>query len=99
MNLNKFLLELGELNNVGVRKDGGIPVSVTKSGFPIAAGEIGCEAKPPAPSFKGSLSVSADVNVDGLVSYGFAVQGKVVPPTLDDVGYYAYASFLPSLYT
>jgi len=38
--------------------------------------------------------MNVDVDVDGLVSYGFALEGKIVPPKIDDVGYYAYASSL-----
>jgi len=37
--------------------------------------------------------LNVDADVEGTTSYGFAVEGKIVPPKLDDVGFYAYASF------
>jgi len=52
---------------------------------------VTCEATEKTPIFNGKLDVKVDLDIEGTVSYGFAVEGKLVPPKLEDVGYYAYA--------
>jgi len=88
--LSYFLPELSSLNKAGVTKNGGFPANVKKTAFSIAKGQLGCEKTATTPAINVALDINVDMDIAGIVTYGFVVQGKIVPPKLDDVGYFAY---------
>jgi len=91
--LNTLLLELGELNKAGVSTSGSSPITFKKN-IPIAKNTKTCPATGTSPALTGTFDMNVDVNIDARVSYGFAVEGKIIPPTINNVGFFTYASFL-----
>lgn len=90
---NSFLLELGELTTGGVETAGSSPL-VFKKNFPIAKNSQSCPATATTPALTGNFDMNVDVDIDGFARYGFVVEGKLVPPTIGDVGFFTYVPFL-----
>ena len=91
--LNRFLLELGELTKGGVSTVGSSPVTFKKN-FSIAKNSKTCPATSTTPALTGTFDMNVDIDINARVSYGFAVAGKIVPPTIGNVGFSTYALFL-----
>ena len=91
--LNRTLLELSDLNKSGVSTLGNSPIKVKKN-IPIVENSKTCPATATTPALQGGFNMNVDVDIDARVSYGFAVEGQLVPPTIANVGFYTYASFL-----
>ena len=86
---NSFLLGLSEFTKGTAEAAGSSPL-VFKKNFPIAQGSQSCAATATTPALTGDFNMNVDVDLDGFARYGFAVEGKLVPPAIGDVGFFTY---------
>jgi hypothetical protein len=65
------------------------PIKFSQKGFKLISANIQCDKVAGPVGVALDLSVSADVDIDGTATYGLALKGTLVPPSVSDFGLFA----------